>query len=175
MGGNIPGWNFLDGNYPGGIHQGGIWKMGVFRVGVFGWEFSWCLFRFLYKRFIKFAFRLLRRFVFLSVFILKTLAFHYKYKVIFGCSVSRSLLYSVSFYIYIYIHIHLFRPAQDSSVWLGLYLYIFIYLLLKSRLHFFFGSNLNKSLWESNYLEVLCRIKVIPKWAISLKKLRKRV
>ena len=43
----------------------------------------------------------IRHFVFLFVFILKTLAFHYKYKVIFGCSVSRSLLYSVSVFIYL--------------------------------------------------------------------------
>ena len=51
----------------------------------------------------------------------------------------------------------------------------YIYLLLKSRFHFFFGSNLKKILWECNYLEVLCRIIVIPKLAMCLKKLCKRV
>ena len=40
----------------------------------------------------------IRHFVFLSVFILKTLAFHYKHKAIFGCSVS--LVFSMIFYIF---------------------------------------------------------------------------
>ena len=29
-------------------------------------------------------------------------------------------IYIIYIYVYIYIHIHVFRPAQDSSVWLGL-------------------------------------------------------
>ena len=132
MGENILGGNFLDGNYLGG------WEFS-------GWEFSWYPFRFVYKSFIKFAFCLLRYPDFLPAFILKTLAV----QVIFGRSVSCSLLYSVSFF--------------------------YIYLLLKSRFHFFFGSNLKKILWECNYLEVLCRIIVIPKLAMCLKKLCKRV
>ena len=99
-----------------------------------GWEFFWYQFRFVYKSFIKFAFCLLRYPDFLPAFILKTLAV----QVIFGRSVSCSLLYSVSFF--------------------------YIYLLLKSRFHFFFGSNLKK-IWECNYLEVLCRVIVIPKLA----------
>ena len=136
MGENIPGGNFLDGNYLGG------WEFS-------GWEFSWYPVRFVYKSFIKFAFCLLRHLDFLPAFILKTLGFQYKHQVIFGRSVSCSLLYSVSFF--------------------------YIYLLLKSRFHFFFGSNLKKILWECNYLEVLCRIIVIPKLAMCLKKLCKRV
>ena len=132
MGENITGGNFLDGNYLEG------WEFSR-------WEFSWYPFRFVYKSFIKFAFCLLRYPDFLPNFILKALAF----QVIFGRSVSCSLLYSVSFF--------------------------YIYLLLKSRFHFFFGSNLKKILWECNYLEVLCRIIVIPKLAMCLKKLCKRV
>ena len=126
MGENIPGGNFLDRNYLGG------WEFS-------GWEFSWYPFRFV------FAFCLLRYLDFLPAFILKTLAF----QVIFGRSVSCSLLYSVSFF--------------------------YMYLLLKSSFHFFFGSNLKKILWECNYLEVPCKTIVIPKWAMSLKKLCKRV
>ena len=118
MGENITGGNFLDGNYLEG------WEFSR-------WEFSWYPFRFVYKSFIKFAFCLLRYPDFLPNFILKALAF----QVIFGRSVSCSLLYSVSFF--------------------------YIYLLLKSRFHFFFGSNLKKILWECSYLEELCRI-VIP-------------
>ena len=122
--------------------------MRMFRVGGWkfsGWEFFSYPFRFVYKIFFKFAFCLLKYLDFLPAFILKTLAF----QVIFGRSVSCSLLYSVSFF--------------------------YIYLLLKSRFHFFFGSNLKKILWECNYLEVLCRIIVIPKLAMCLKKLCKRV
>ena len=107
--------------------------MGVFRGRGWG-EFSWYPFHFVSftKGLLSLLF-VLRQFVFLSVFILKTLVFHYKHKVIFGCSVSRSLLYPGSFFLN-------------------------IYLLLKSRFHFFFGSNLKKLFWESNYLEVLCGI-----------------
>ena len=136
MGENIPGGNFLDGNYLGGWEFSGL-------------EFSWYPFRFVYKSFIKCAFCLLRHLDFLPAFILKTLGFQYKHQVIFGRSVSCSLLYSVSFF--------------------------YIYLLLKSSFHFFFGSNLKKILWECNYLEMPCRTIVIPKWAMSLKKLCKRV
>ena len=85
----------------------GIFRVGIFWMGIIWgeferWEFSWYPFRFVYKSFIKFAFCLLRLFVFLPAFILKTLAFQYKHKVIFGRSVSRSLVYSVSFFIYIF-------------------------------------------------------------------------
>ena len=103
-----------------------------------GWDFFWYPFRFVYKSFIKFAFCLLRYPDFLPAFILKTLAV----QVIFGRSVSCSLLYSVSFF--------------------------YIYLLLKSRFHFFFGSNLKK-IWECNYLEVLCRIKSFRNWLCLFK------
>ena len=44
----------------------------------------------------------------------------------------------------------------------------YIYLLLKSRFHFFFGSNLKK-IWECNYLEVLCRIKSFRNWLCLFK------
>ena len=113
------------GNIPGGES---------FWVG--GQRGSWYPFRFVYKT--------LRLFVFIP----KTLSFHCKYKVILGCSVSRSLLYSVSF---------------------------FKYLLLKSRFHLLFGSSFKKLLWENNHLEVFCRIIVTPKLTISFKKLFKRV
>ena len=123
-----------------------IWKkkclktwVRIFRVGGWefsGWEFSWYPFRFV------FAFCLLRYLDFLPAFILKTLAF----QVIFGRSVSCSLLYSVSFF--------------------------YIYLLLKSRFHFFFGSNLKKILWEYNYLEVLCRIIVQCLWKSFVKEFK---
>ena len=100
------------GNIPGGES---------FWVG--GQRGSWYPFHFVYKA--------LRLFIFIP----KTLSFHCKYKVILGCSVSRSLLYSVSF---------------------------FKYLPLKSRFHLLFGSSFKKLLWENNHLEVLCRIIVIP-------------
>ena len=73
MGGNIPGGNYLDGNYPGG---------GITRAEFDRWEFS--ARGVADSRLVFF----IRHFVFLSVFILKTLAFHYKNKAIFGCSVS---------------------------------------------------------------------------------------
>ena len=48
----------------------------------------------------------------------------------------------------------------------------YIYLLLKSRFHFFFGSNLKKILWECNYLEVLCRIIVQCLWKSFVKEFK---
>ena len=119
--------------------------MRIFRVGIFWMEIIWGDGSFpggsfpdtRFVLFIKVLLSLLLRHLdFLPAFILKTLGFQYKHQVIFGRSVSCSLLYSVSFF--------------------------YIYLLLKSRFHFFFGSNLKKILWECSYLEVLCRIIVIP-------------
>ena len=132
--------------------------MRIFRVGIFWMEIIWGDGSFpggsfpdtRFVLFIKVLLSLLLRHLdFLPAFILKTLGFQYKHQVIFGRSVSCSLLYSVSFF--------------------------YMYLLLKSSFHFFFGSNLKKILWECNYLEVPCRTIVIPKWAMSLKKLCKRV
>ena len=136
----------------------GIFRVVIFWMGIIqrefimakfdGWEFSGSEFLGRGKRLFWYPFRFVYKTLRLFVFIPKTLSFHCKYKVILGCSVSRSLLYSVSF---------------------------FKYLLLKSRFHLLFRSSFKKLLWENNHLEVLCRIIVIPKWAISLKKLFKRV
>ena len=73
------------------------------------------------------------------------------------------------------------NSSFSSNIWmLSLVLsciqYPFLYIFAsKSRFHFFFGSNLKKTLWECNYLEVLCRVIVILNLAMSLKKLYRRI
>ena len=116
----------------------------MFRVG--GWKFSgWEFFSYPFR----FVYKIFFKFAFCLLkyldFLPASILKTLAFRVIFGRCLLFSLVFSILFY---------------------------VFLLLKSRFHFFFGSNLKKILWECNYLEVLCRIIVQCLWKSFVKEFK---